>query len=371
MAGAIGYAIPAFILRDDDAAVDPAHVAALETQIDALRSEVSAAGSAVAADVDLAPVQGLIDQLAARLDAVESTPVGETVDLAPLRTELDALRGEVGPLGGVAQGLQGEVTGFADALTALSNEVAVLSGVPDVVSGVSQDVSALSQDLATVSGRVDALGATVEGVSSEFSAVRDAVSGLPSDFDTLRDDIQARMADVEAQVASLTETARDVEAEAEVQSREAARNQLRLAVESGGVGYVEPLDVLGGDVPDGLSASSDVGVPSHTSLQEDFPARARAALRDARRLGATEGGVGGLIARVTNARSLKPREGDDPDAVLARAEAALRDGDLETALSEVQVLPTEAQAAFGDWLSRARARLAAMRALPDYLSTSG
>jgi len=46
---------------------------------------------------------------------------------------------------------------------------------------------------------------------------------------------------------------------------------------------------------------------------------------------------------------LTPREGDDPDAVLSRAEAALRDGRVDETLALIATLPAEGQAAMMDW----------------------
>ena len=61
-------------------------------------------------------------------------------------------------------------------------------------------------------------------------------------------------------------------------------------------------------------------------------------------------------------RSLTPQEGDSTDAVLSRAEAALKDTDLDTALSELQGLPEAARTAMGAWLTDAEARQAALAA---------
>jgi len=65
------------------------------------------------------------------------------------------------------------------------------------------------------------------------------------------------------------------------------------------------------------------------------------------------------------ARSVAPREGDDPDAVLSRAEAAVRSGDLDTALTEIAALPDVAQSAIADWQANAETRLEAKSAADD------
>jgi hypothetical protein len=73
--------------------------------------------------------------------------------------------------------------------------------------------------------------------------------------------------------------------------------------------------------------------------------------------------IGAFLLAQTGARSLEPREGADPDAILSRAEAALEGGDLETVLTEIATLPEAGQAALSDWVALAEQRLAATNAL--------
>jgi hypothetical protein len=64
-------------------------------------------------------------------------------------------------------------------------------------------------------------------------------------------------------------------------------------------------------------------------------------------------------------RSLEPREGDDTDAILSRAEAALAGGRLGDALAEIETLPEAARAATSDWAARATARHDALAAAEE------
>jgi HemY protein len=128
------------------------------------------------------------------------------------------------------------------------------------------------------------------------------------------------------------------EAAAEAAGRQAALTGILAALDSG-----EPFEdrlsgLAGAEIPAALSAAAADGVPTLTELVDSFPEAARAAL-DA----SIRAGVGGdpldrvtAFLRVqTGARSLEPRAGDDPDAVLSRAEAALRTGDLPATLAEI------------------------------------
>nr|WP_255670554.1 mitofilin family membrane protein [Cognatishimia sp. F0-27] len=130
--------------------------------------------------------------------------------------------------------------------------------------------------------------------------------------------------------------------------------------------YAEPLTTLqngGVALPDVLTANAAEGVPTQALLVSEFPDLARDALREARAAAPEEtSGLGGFLQAQLGARSVTPREGNDPDAVLSRAEAALAGGDLDTALSEIGMLPEPAQAVLSDWVAKAETRHAAMNA---------
>ena len=61
-------------------------------------------------------------------------------------------------------------------------------------------------------------------------------------------------------------------------------------------------------------------------------------------------------------RSLLPREGDDPDAVLSRIEAAVGEGRLSDALAEIELLPDVAKDKLSDWAAQATRRNEAVAA---------
>nr|WP_237398888.1 mitofilin family membrane protein [Rhodovulum sulfidophilum] len=119
------------------------------------------------------------------------------------------------------------------------------------------------------------------------------------------------------------------------------------------------------EVPEALTAVAGKGVETLPELQDSFPAAARDALETALKEQAA-GGVGDKFAAFLRSqlgvRSLTPKEGDDADAVLSRAEAALREGDLRAALSELDGLDDGARAEMAGWIDAARARADAVEA---------
>jgi hypothetical protein len=80
-----------------------------------------------------------------------------------------------------------------------------------------------------------------------------------------------------------------------------------------------------------------------------------------------------MMASAKSAISIRPigadATGDEPPAVLARAEAALNQGDLAAAIKGVESLPASTRDAFADWLADAQARASANDILSKLEST--
>ena len=115
-----------------------------------------------------------------------------------------------------------------------------------------------------------------------------------------------------------------------------------------------------------LGDRAATGLPSVTQLRETFPAAARAALESALRANMGESWtdrVSSFLRSQTGLRSLTPRQGDDPDAILSRAEAALATGDVAAALTELETLPDSAKPPLADWTAQARIRTEGAAAL--------
>ena len=158
--------------------------------------------------------------------------------------------------------------------------------------------------------------------AAEIAALRDAT------------DARAASAQIDAQAAALDLTAR------------AALLRVQAALDSGG-GFVKALDTLEGATgeaaPDALRSVAEDGVPALAELRRGFAPAARAALDTARLApasGSTTERVAAFLQNQLGARSLEAREGNSADAILSRAEAALRGGDyMRCALDELETLP--------------------------------
>lgn len=267
-----------------------------------------------------------LNTLSGRVDGAEAA-IGQ-IDTASLAA---AIEDQTGALGGVQSGLtelQGTLAGLDDRLTTLEKRPVTEAVSPEAIAAYERELEALRNDITAQRTEIESLAA--EAVAAEQSA-----------------NTQAALAQGRAALA-----------------------EVMSAVDNGApmAGALATLSAATGlEAPPELAAVASDGVPPLGALIEDFPAAARDALAAARRdadadAGEAEGGLGGFLSRQLGARSLTPQEGSSPDAVLSRAEAAVRNGDLKTALTEIQALPESGQAALSDWVSQASARVGALDA---------
>lgn len=279
-------------------------------------------------------------------------------------------------------GVESALTEQQTALAALQSRVEALSAAPapdaaladrvaKLEAAAPPDVAALTERLDQLSARLDSLPtapATGGGVNAaELQALRDQIAALQSgtvvseQASALAAEAEKRLAEARDAAAALTAA---TQAATAATLRQAALGRLSAAVETGAP-YASALAELG-EVPPALADHAATGVPSLSRLQDSFPAAARRALEAALTsdMGASwTDRVTNFLRSQTGARSLSPREGNDPDAILSRAEAALTGGDLTAALAEIATLPDAAKAAMADWTAEAETRQQAVQAL--------
>ena len=123
------------------------------------------------------------------------------------------------------------------------------------------------------------------------------------------------------------------------------------------------MEAAGLEVPEKLYNISKSGIISIAEISDDFPDAARNALSEIRKAATESGGFDGLsafLSNMVNIRSLAPREGSDPDAILSRAEHAVKTGRLQDALTEIEKLPAEGLLEFSIWIENLSRRLEAI-----------
>jgi hypothetical protein len=281
----------------------------------------------------VSPLQG---QLAQQADEIKA-----------LRAELQALPQDD------AQIVLDEIAAVREAANAAlaTAEEARLAAAALPEAAPSADLTALQERMTALETRPATGGAVDPAV----------LSGLTAEIDTLRTGLADQKAAAEQLVAEAEAVRADAAAKAQTVLLKAALTKVEAAMQNG-ASFAEPLAELtdaGVTVPAILSENAENGVPTVAALMASFDEPARAALETSLRgnMGSTwSDRVGSFLRAQTGARSLTPQEGNDPDAILSRANAAVATGDIPTALTEIATLPEPAQEALAAWVAQAKLR---------------
>ncbi len=322
LAASLGFAAAFFgLFSDDNDAPDPALTAALE-QIEAQQSTITS-----------------LEEQVAALAAVEP-PVIPEVDFSGVETAIAEVSSDVSNVG--------------TAVEALTGRVGVLEDRPVFTGEIGADTAAIAAAVDALEARLDEERTAAAEAVAEAEAAQAAAAA------------EAEAAAVAAEEA-LAEAAAEAQAEAAETQIRAALSEVQVAM-AAGEPFADALASLPVEAPEALQAVAADGVATFEDLQAAYPAAARAALAEANReasSGNVMGGLGAFLQNQVGGRSVVPREGDDPDAVLSRVGAAVEAGDLSTALTEIEILPEGARALLADWVAQVQTRADADAALAD------
>jgi hypothetical protein len=288
-----------------------------------------------------------------------------TVDVAAIEAEQSALRSDL-------NALQSEVSDLT------LPDLAPLNARLDALDGTLSDLTAASAQGAPQS---EALEAQLAAITERLTALEqrpvadagspEAIAAVDAQLKMLQDSLAAQRAEVEDMMAEARQMDAASAEAARIASAQTVLARMRSALDSGS-GYsalIDELKALDVTAPDALTAPADSGVATLAALRDSFAPAAREALAAAREETKGTGNVMDYIKRHLGARSVAPRDGDDPDAILSRAGAAVDAGKISDALGELEALPETAGAALSEWEAAARARVAAFSAA-DELSQS-
>jgi len=243
-------------------------------------------------------------------------------------------------------------------VAALSARLATLETTPPPPPDLSR-LDEIDARLTTLEGAAGSDPAATAALSDRLTALEQTVTTLPLDA--------ADAARLDAALTRLAEMEADAKAQADAAAIAAAQAERQLALEAltaAVAGDQSFRDELAALADQGIAASLEPyadGVTTLAQLQADFPDAARAVLQLARQADGDAGWGSRLtdfLADQTGARSVAPREGTDPDAILSRAEFALGEGRLADALAELESLPADLQGPLADLSAKASARLA-------------
>jgi len=183
-----------------------------------------------------------------------------------------------------------------------------------------------------------------------------ATPALPALSDAASPDVaklSARMAILETRQAHAAQAAAAVLASAAV-----------AEASQGSGSFADELATLRASSPpspelETLARLAAAGAPSRAALASSFPGYAARAASAARAPG-EKAGLGDRIAyaltKIVSLRRVGDVAGDGPDALLARAERLVDDGDLDRAFRQLDRLPPAAREAMAPWRARAERR---------------
>jgi hypothetical protein len=349
-------------------------LAALESRIATLESASAQRDPAIAElQANTAKTDALARDVASRLDNLQ----------------IPDLSGDVAAIEKQVRDLESRMAGAdEDTRRAIANDVAaeiatVTGRLAAVETALAQAAESRPSDGASAQAVADA--AAVTALTARLASAERAIADVRGDSRRLDGAIANIRADVDARFDALAARVGGLESAVTAESGPMAPagtafilavSQLRDAVD-GGRAYATELDAVravtqGNTYPglgaalDGLAPAAGSGIADMSKLQASFGDAARAALKAARSAG--DDWVARTVDRLSSVISIRRTgdvAGDEPDAVLARAEVHLTKGDIAAALAELDALPDTAAAAMASWRKLAQDHVAAKTALRD------
>jgi hypothetical protein len=313
------------------------------------------------------PIGGVNDEIAEQIAAQNSTIQALQTTIAGLETQLGgaATTDALATLGVGVSEVDARVSTLSSQLSEqIAAQATQNAQIAEQIGILTKRPIAENTDEATAAA-VAAFGQDVAGFGDQVAALRLEAERRVEEMSVLINDTAAKEAAAAAAAQSAADAARiAVEARAVV--------DVRAALETG-TPFSDSLAVISSvDVPDALMATMEAGAPTRLDLSKALPPLARSALTASLKdtVGEDMGGRFQTFVRTQlGARSLAPRDGDDPDAVLSRVEAAIASDNLELAIETVSSLPQSGQDILAPWVAQVQMRLDALVAA-DMLADS-
>ena len=260
------------------------------------------------------------------------------------------------------QDLQAQIDGMRTIVTdlaALQVEIEQLFGVQNETI---DRVAALEEKLTSQSGINPAANAEITRYATALKLVQTQISEQ-------NNAIAAQRAGIAELSAAVELTQQETRSATHQSLTDGTISQVIGALESGApfafaIAGLQDFDNL---LTPALVAAAPYGVPTADALARAFPEQSRTALIAARTTSKSQASgsnrVGDFLRSQLGMRSITPRAGNDPDAVLSRAEAAIQAGQVSNALSALTALPDSARTSMAGWIEQAELRQAAQLAV--------
>jgi hypothetical protein len=329
-----------------------------------------------------------LTQINSRLSKLESAPApaGDAAALGALDSRVKTLEERKVETPPDLGDLPSRVARLEESINALAETAKEGGSVPDAAA-LDAKIGDLEQKL---QGKIDsalaaqqAEGATdlkdlqkeVDALKVKLGALAEAhLAGDTSDLAPQLTTLDQRIAKLEAALPQLSTAIDRSAASAKSGAAAIAFANLRNAVAAGRP-YAAELAALKSLIPDpgdlgALPSHAETGIPTVVELSANLTKLAESAVTPPP---ADTSILDSMVASAKTAISIRrigaDVTGEEPAAVLARAEAALKQGDLEAAMKEVETLPAPSRDAFAHWLDDAKARASANDSLSKLEST--
>jgi hypothetical protein len=331
-----------------------------KSEIAALQAQVNKLESAPAPSADAKAIAAL-DQ---RVKALEERKVAPPPDLSALTGRVTHLEESLDSLAKTAD----EGGSVADA-------AALDAKVGDMEQRLQANLAtALDTQKTETGAEIQALQGELASLKAKLGALAEAKLGDQPELGPEVTALDQRIAKLEKAMPGLTSTVNRSAATAKSGALALAFANLNEAV-SAGRSYAAELAAMRPLLPEtaslgDLAVNAAAGIPTLPELTQDFNALAEKAAPPPAASGSF---VDSVIASAKSAISIRRIDatatGNEPEAVMARAEAHLKQGDLAAAVTEVESLPPAERSTFADWLDKAHARLAADETLAKLQGT--
>ncbi len=322
------------------------------------------------------------------------------VDVAALKAEMTQIADEAAKTAAAGNMEAARTAATEAAQAALANLPAPADAAPVDLSGIESTLSAQAEQIKALDAALTSAGqpagdgtaaagpAAQAGLEATLKELQERLSAqdarineqaarpenngeTPAELQALAAQIEATAAAAREQIAAAEAEATKLKSDTEEAGRKArAAGALALyqaALDSGAPrdAALADLQASGVELPAAITADT----PTLSDLRRDFDPAARQALAVSLRAASSQedtmGRIGNFLRVQTGARSVEPKDGDGPDAVLSRAAAQVQSGDIPAALSEVAKLPEPGQQAMSGWTSAAQAYVATRAAIAD------
>jgi hypothetical protein len=191
---------------------------------------------------------------------------------------------------------------------------------------------------------VSGLNAQLTSLAGEIATLKSALADAQQSTEAAKSELSTR---IEAAENKIDEPASDVRL-----ARAVAVTALKTAIDRGGpfLAELDALKSIAADDPavSGLAGDAALGVSPRADLVRDFPSVADAMLEATQHSDPNQGIFARLMDSASSAIRIRPVgsvEGDSPEAIIARIEDKLTNGDLKGASLEWQALPDPAKTA--------------------------